>query len=118
MKKGFSNRWLLLAIVILLLSACSVDLDPSTANTMFGMQALHYEFIIVLISLIGGIGCIIAGIILTILGFSGDIEWVVEVSGFTSKLINASPGIVLIILGTILVIKSRLNINTRKKSKK
>ena len=117
MKKELSNRWLLLAASMLLLSACSVDLDPSTANTAFGMQAIHYEFIIILISLIGGIGCIIAGIILTVLGFSGDIEWIVEVSGFTSRLINASPGIVLIILGAILIIKSRLDIKTRKKTK-
>lgn len=69
MKKELNNRWLLLTVIMLLLLACSVDLDPSTANTAFKMQAIHYEFIIVLISLIGGIGCIIADIILTILGF-------------------------------------------------
>lgn len=49
-----------LAVVIALFSGCSIDINPSVANTQFGMQALHYEFIIVLISLIGGIGCIIA----------------------------------------------------------
>ena len=103
-----------LAVVIALFSGCSIDINPSVANTQFGMQALHYEFIIVLISLIGGIGCIIAGIILTILGFT--IEWIVEASGFTSRLINASPGIVLMIIGFWLTLKSRLNIKAKKQN--
>ena len=78
------------------------------------MQALHYEFIIILISLIGGIGCLIAGIVLTVLGFTGSIEWIVELSGFTSRLINASPGVVLMILGLFLTLKSRLKIKAEK----
>lgn len=105
-----------LAVVIVLFSGCSIDINPSVANTQFGMQALHYEFIIVLISLIGGIGCIIAGIILTILGFTGSIEWIVEASGFTSRLVNASPGIVLMIIGFWLTLKSRLNIKAKKQN--
>ena len=104
------------AVVIALFSGCSIDINPSVAKTQFGMQALHYEFIIVLISLIGGIGCIIAGIILTILGFTGSIEWIVEASGFTSRLINASPGIVLMIIGFWLTLKSRLNIKAKKQN--
>ena len=90
-----------------------MDIDPSVANTQFGMQALQYEFIIVLISLIGGIGCLIAGIVLTVLGFTGSIEWIVEASGFTSRLINASPGIVLMIIGFWLTLKSRLKIKAK-----
>lgn len=105
-----------LAVVVALFSGCTMNIDPSVANTQFGMQALHYEFIIVLISLIGGIGCIIAGIILTIFGFTGSIEWIVEASGFTSRLINASPGIVLIIIGFWLTLKSRLNIKAKKQN--
>lgn len=103
-----------LAVVVALFSGCSMDIDPTVANTQFGMQALHFEFVIVLICLIGSIGCLIAGIILTILGFTGSIEWIVEASGFTSKLINASPGIVLIIIGFWLTLKSRLKIKAKK----
>lgn len=105
-----------LAVVAALLSGCSMDIDPTVANTQFGMQALHYEFIIVLISLIGGIGCLAAGIVLTILGFTGSIEWIVEASGFTSRLINASPGIVLMIIGFWLTLKSRLKIKAKKQN--
>lgn len=102
-----------LAVIVALFSGCSMDIDPTVANTQFGMQALHYEFIIILLSLIGGIGCLIAGIILTILGFTGSIEWIVEASGFTSRLINASPGIVLMIIGFWLTLKSRLKIKAK-----
>ena len=31
-----------LAVVIALFSGCSIDINPSVANTQFGMQALHY----------------------------------------------------------------------------
>lgn len=105
-----------LAIVVALFSGCTMDIDPSVANTQFGMQALHYEFVIVLISLIGGIGCLVAGIVLTVLGFTGSIEWIVEASGFTSRLINASPGIVLMIIGFWLTLKSRLKIKAKKQN--
>lgn len=105
-----------LAIVVVLFSGCTMDIDPSVANTQFGMQALHYEFVIVLISLIGGIGCLVAGIVLTVLGFTGSIEWIVEASGFTSRLINASPGIVLMIIGFWLTLKSRPKIKAKKQN--
>ena len=103
--------------ILYLASGCAVDIDPSVANTQFGMQAIHYEYIIVLISMIGGIGCLIAGIVLTILGFTGSIEWIVEASGFTSRLVNASPGIVLMIIGFWLTLKSRVNIKAKKNNK-
>lgn len=109
-------KFICLLAASLLLVSCAVDMEPSVANTVFGAQALHYEFIIVLISLIGGIGCLIVGIILTILGVTGSIEWIVEVSGFTSRIINASPGIVIMIIGLILTLKSRLKIKVRKHS--
>jgi hypothetical protein len=102
------------ALISLVLVSCSVDIDPAIANTTFGIQALHYEFIIILISLIGGIGCLIAGIILTLLGLTGATEWIVEISGFTSKLINASPGVILMIIGFILTFKSRMKIKSKK----
>ena len=107
-------KFICLLVALFILVSCAVDIDPSVANTAFGAQALHYEFIIVLISLIGGIVCLIAGIILTILGVTGSIEWIVEFSGFTSRIINASPGIVIIIIGLIWTLKSRLKIRAKK----
>ncbi|WP_300702119.1 hypothetical protein [Bacteroides sp.] len=110
-------KYLILVLTMVFMAGCAMDIDPNIANTTFGMQAMKYEFIIVLISLIGGIGCLIAGLILTILGFTGSIEWIVESAGFTSKLINASPGIVLMIIGFWLTLKSRIDIKAKKNGK-
>lgn len=112
-----SAKYVMFLLTIVLMTGCAMDIDPNIANTTFGMQAIKYEFIIVLISLIGGIGCLIAGLVLTILGFTGSIEWIVEATGFTSKLINASPGIVLMIIGFWLTLKSRIDIKAKKNGK-
>ena len=112
-----TTKLISLILLSLVLVGCSIKIDPSIANTAFGMQALHYEFIIVLLSLFGGIGCLIAGIVLTILGFTGSIEWIVEASGFTSRIVNASPGVVLMIVGLFLTLKSRLKIEVKIKKR-
>ena len=109
---------ILIVLMALSLVGCNLNIDPSIANTTFGILAVRYEFIIVLISLCGGIGCLIAGIVLTVLGFTGSIEWIVEGAGFMSRLTNASPGIVLMIIGGFLTYKSRLKIDSQKSNKK
>ena len=57
-----------------------------------------------LIGLFTGLVLCVAGLVLTILSFSGSIDWVLEVAGLTSRLVNASPGIVLTVAGVILLI--------------
>jgi len=104
-------RKILILLVAFSFVSCSVNIDPSIANTPFGMSALRYEYIIALISLFGGIGCLVAGILLTILGFTGSVEWIIEASGFVSRLTNASPGM---IIGGFLTYKSRLKVSSRK----
>jgi len=87
------NRTIYILIISILaflcLHSCAVDIDPKIANTAFGLTAIKYEYIIMILSLCSGIFCIIGGIILTILGFTGNINWIIEGTDFTSKLINA-----------------------------
>ena len=45
----------------------------------------------------------IAGFIITILGFTGSIEWFVEADHIKSKLANASPGVFFAFLGMIIL---------------
>ena len=110
------HRYILILIVLLVFASCQ-DIDPSVANTLFGLTALKYEFIIVLLSMISGITMIIAGVVFMALGLSGNIEWIVEATDFQSRMINASPGLVLAIAGGILVWKSRMNIKVTKDNK-
>ena len=87
------NRTIYILIISILaflcLHSCAVDIDPKIANTAFGLTAIKYEYIIMILSLCSGIFCIIGGIILTILGFTGNINWIIEGTDFTSKSINA-----------------------------
>lgn len=55
----------------------------------------------------------IAGFVLSILGLSGSIEWLVKTPGLTSKLTNASPGVVFALLGLVIFwrYKPRLKYN-------
>jgi len=52
-----------------------------------------------------GIGflALLGGVILSLLGISGNIEWLVEAHGATSKLTNASPGVVIAILAVVIL---------------
>lgn len=64
---GLINR---LSIIVLLLTACS-EIDTSIANTPFGMTSIHYEFIIILLSMFAGWSMIIGGIVLMLFG----VDW-------------------------------------------
>lgn len=52
--------------------------------------------------LTGAVFCI-AGFVITILGISGSVEWIVEAADFRAKLINAGPGVVFAVLGGVIV---------------
>lgn len=109
-------KYIFVVIMLVGLVSCQ-DIDPSVANTLFGLTALKYEFIIVLLSMISGITMIIAGVVFMALGLNGNIDWIVEATDFQSKMINASPGLVLAIAGGLLVWRSRMNIKVTKENK-
>ncbi len=110
------KKYIFIVIMLVVLASCQ-DIDSSVANTLFGLTALKYEFIIVLLSLISGITMIIAGVVFMALGLNGNIEWIVEATDFHSRMINASPGLVLAIVGGFLVWRSRMNIKVTKGNK-
>ena len=111
------KKYIFIVIMLVMLVSCQ-DIDSSVANTLFGLTALKYEFIIVLLSMISGITMIIAGVVFLALGLNGNIEWIVEATDFHSRMINASPGLVLAIVGGLLVWRSRMNIKVTKENKK
>lgn len=107
---------LAMAVLAIMLSSCRDEIDPSLANTPFGILSLIMEFLTVFAIIIGGYVLISIGVVVMILGFSGDIEWVMEAAGFTSRLVNASPGIVMIIAGTYLVSKGKIDVKAKDNS--
>lgn len=45
----------------------------------------------------------IAGFVLVLLGASGAIDWLVEMDDFKAKMINACPGVIFAVLGTVIL---------------
>lgn len=111
-----------LFFIFILLVSCDLNIDPevlsSPNSSEIIKQGMHYEFISFLLPFISGFACLIGGFILTILGFNGNISWIVEVSGFTSKLTNATPGIILMIVGLLIILNKKFEVNISKKSVK
>ncbi len=52
--------------------------------------------------IVGAFFCL-AGFIIIILGFNGSIEWMVQAKNFKSKLLNAGPGVLLALAGSIVL---------------
>ena len=107
-------QYIVVVMLLMTLVSCTESLDPSVANTLFGLTALKYEFIITLLSLISGVTMVLGGLVLIALGLNGNIEWIIEASDFQSRLLNSSPGLVLALAGALLIWKSRMNIKVTK----
>ncbi len=50
-----------------------------------------------------GMLMVVGGVVLSIMGVAGSIEWVVTGKDFSGKLTNASPGVILTVLGMIIL---------------
>ncbi len=51
---------------------------------------------------IGALFCLF-GVVITILGFSGSVQWILKGPSFTSRLVNAGPGVVFAALGVVVL---------------
>ena len=108
------NRHILFCLLTLLMLVSCTDIDPTIANTPFGMTAIRYEYIIILLSMFAGWALVFGGIVLLLLGLSGQVELIMEGVSFSTRLVNASPGLVMVLVGAYVILKSRLNIRARK----
>lgn len=107
-------RYGIVVMLLMTLVSCKEDLDPSVANTLFGLTALKYEFIITLLSLFSGVTMVLGGLVLIGLGLNGNIEWIIQASDFQSRLLNSSPGLVLALAGALLIWRSRMIVKVTK----
>jgi hypothetical protein len=65
-------------------------------------RAQTYRIGVVLGIIIGGVVCL-TGFILSIGGLSGQVKWFITAPGFSSRLENATPGIIAFVAGIFLV---------------
>lgn len=65
-------------------------------------RAQTYRIGVVLGIIIGGVLCL-SGFVLSISGLAGHVQWLITAPGFSSRLENATPGIIAFVAGMFLV---------------
>ncbi len=94
-------------------TAGSVDITASKVDNDLAKLALDGELRATRFRAMIGYVLILSGIILTLLGATGSIDWELEIPGISSKVSNAGPGIICLIGGIILAITSTPKIKIR-----
>lgn len=113
-------RWMkkeIFAIVLamMLLVSCSDDMPADVAKTFIGQLAIWAEVIIALLAMLTGIGMIIFGCWLTYQGYTGEFQFFLKGPSLEASIANATPGILLILLGVIVIImRGKTDIKIRK----
>ena len=78
----------------------AVELPGDMANADFWKQVVRYQFLYSIFGLVAGLLCILLGLILIVNGVASEGHWTAEILGV--HLTDASPGIVLFIIGLLL----------------
>jgi hypothetical protein len=84
------------------------DLNPKLVNSMIEAEKGKAKN-----GLLAGSFFIIIGAVLSVIGVSGVINWNFSFVGLNSSLINAAPGVVLIIVGFLIIVITNYNITIR-----
>ena len=97
------------------LVSCSDDMHAGIANTFAGLLAIWGEVILAILAMLTGIGMIIVGCWLTYAGYTGDYQLFIKGGTLEASLANATPGVLLILLGVVVIMyRAKINIKLRK----
>lgn len=75
--------------------------------------ALRYKLIYSMAGLFLGLACIVAGAILGLFGAVSKTSWTAEFLGLSSKLTDATPGIVVFVVGIFIVLITRFGLKVK-----
>lgn len=89
-------------------------LVPNNVPADFWKQANFYKFIYSIIGLIGGLGCIVGGIVLFLNGITGHENWVVKILNIESNISDAAPGALLFVISFYIIRTTRYTIRVKK----
>ncbi len=97
--------------------AKTVNIENEKLSESFWKKVIKYQFIISIIGMIIGLMLSFLGLILTISGIYPSSEWIFDIIGLKSKISNAAPGVILIVVGLLTIYFSRFKIQSAKKKK-
>lgn len=115
-KNSYKTIFFIFFIFIVAICGCSLTISSDVVESHFASNALIFEFLTFILSFISGYTCVIAGIIFIALGFTGNIELFVLSTNFETKLANAGPGVVLIIIGGIIILRKKYKVKIQSKT--
>jgi hypothetical protein len=88
-----------------------VVLDPDWPDDV-KREVIKRQGLISMIGLIVGSVIAIAGVVLVVFGFSGDVEIAVEIGGVKSNVVTGSLGIVVLIAGLAIIYITRYSVKS------
>ena len=87
------------------------------SNSKFWTSTRNIHYLYNGIVIFIGLFIIIKGIKMIGKGITGDIEWIVKAFGNESNLKNASPGVLLTVLGLLFIVVAKDNVEFKRKKK-
>lgn len=106
---------LCLIIAVTMLTSCYGDMPANIANSFAGLLAIWGEVILAILAMFTGIGMIAVGCWLTYAGYTGDYQLFIKGGTLEANLVNATPGVLLIVLGVVVIMyRAKINIKLRK----
>jgi TRAP-type C4-dicarboxylate transport system permease small subunit len=89
--------------------------EPVAMNEdSFHRLGLKLKFVYSLVGLLLGLACILVGAWLCLRGITGHSTWAVSTLGLSSNLNDASPGVVVFVIGMFVVLITRFQVRTEK----
>ena len=110
MKKLF-----ILLFIVTMFTSCYGDMPANMANSFAGLLTICGEVVLALMAMLTGIGMIAMGCWLTYVGYTGDYQLLIKGASLEASLVNATPGVLLIVLGVVVIIyRAKITIKLRK----
>jgi hypothetical protein len=83
--------------------------DPHTYRELAKLQLIYSLFGLVL-----GLACVLGGMVLCLNGVAGSTSWTAQLVGAESKISDATPGVVLFVVGLFVVWVTRFSVNVQR----
>jgi len=77
-------------------------------------QISRHQLIYSICGLVLGFLCVVGGIVLLLAGVAGKVNWTAKFLGASSGILDAAPGVVLIIVGLFVVFMTRYVLKSRR----
>jgi hypothetical protein len=83
----------------------------------FHRLGLKLKFVYSIVGLFLGLACILAGVVLGLAGVVGHTSWAASLMGLSTNLTDATPGVVVFVVGVFIVLITRFSVREKRQEK-